>query len=74
MWPKLSCKNCEKREVGCHSNCPDYKRFRDELEAEKKAKEDWLASRGFHGDWSQKPKANSRIKTRSLADGNDRSY
>ena len=24
------CKNCEKRYVGCHSKCDEYKRFKDE--------------------------------------------
>lgn len=23
-----SCKNCEKREIGCHGKCEDYQRFR----------------------------------------------
>ena len=24
----MCCKNCKKREVGCHANCEEYKEFR----------------------------------------------
>lgn len=27
-----SCYNCERRVVGCHSNCEDYKEFRDMID------------------------------------------
>lgn len=29
------CKNCAKRHMGCHSNCDDYKRESEELQASK---------------------------------------
>lgn len=30
---KCKCKDCTKRQVGCHSTCEDYKAFRAELDA-----------------------------------------
>ena len=35
-----SCLNCEKRSVGCHSSCEDYKKFKKELEEKAKQKID----------------------------------
>jgi hypothetical protein len=32
LWPKSNCKGCERREVGCHIDCPDYIRFRKEVD------------------------------------------
>ena len=29
---KVPCKNCERRELGCHDNCPDYLTYRAELD------------------------------------------
>ena len=29
------CYKCDKRQVGCHSTCIDYKRYKTELEKEK---------------------------------------
>lgn len=26
------CRGCEKRQVGCHGGCPDYKAFKEKLE------------------------------------------
>ena len=35
------CKNCEEREIGCHSHCIAYKKYRSEIEAvAKKQQED----------------------------------
>lgn len=31
------CLNCQRRRVGCHSKCPDYKKFRVKLGSEKTA-------------------------------------
>lgn len=35
---KPSCKDCEKRFLGCHSNCEDYKNFLIEREKRKEMK------------------------------------
>lgn len=45
------CKDCEKRELGCHSKCEKYKEYRkqhDALSELKRSKEDfenWFAKR-----------------------------
>lgn len=31
MW-YAGCKNCNKRYIGCHSECEDYQNYKDELE------------------------------------------
>lgn len=33
---KSSCKDCEKRCLGCHDNCEDYKRFVEEQQNARK--------------------------------------
>ena len=50
---KVPCKDCENREVGCHSKCEEYIEWKEELaELNKKiAKEklaDWQANRRTH--------------------------
>lgn len=32
MKPEAPCKGCTKREVGCHSTCPDYISFKNETD------------------------------------------
>ena len=34
------CKNCTKRSVTCHVNCPEYKREVDKLRKEKEARKE----------------------------------
>ena len=34
------CKDCAKRELGCHDKCPDYKQFKTELEEVKQKRAD----------------------------------
>ena len=36
---KSPCKNCDKRQVGCHSSCEDYSAFKKYLAEVKKANE-----------------------------------
>lgn len=36
--PSSCCYNCEKRKVGCHSSCEDYKQFKINLEANNSAR------------------------------------
>ena len=31
----MSCKGCEKRYVGCHDNCEEYREFRRKLDEQK---------------------------------------
>ena len=40
MRPKSPCKDCEKRNEGCHSRCPDYLDFRSEVEKIKETREE----------------------------------
>ena len=37
--PKNSCWKCERRHVGCHITCEDYKNFNDEKERLRKEKQ-----------------------------------
>lgn len=38
---EVPCKNCESREVGCHSKCEKYLKYREEWQkANKKIRED----------------------------------
>lgn len=45
------CKDCEKRELGCHARCEDYKEYRKqqdaliELRKSKEVEENWNAKR-----------------------------
>lgn len=34
-----NCLGCEKRYIGCHSNCEDYQKYRKELDNLKKIKQ-----------------------------------
>lgn len=31
-YPKSPCKDCEKRHIGCHSECDSYKEFRSAVD------------------------------------------
>ncbi len=31
-----TCKDCDRRTIGCHAHCPDYKEFRRQLDEENK--------------------------------------
>lgn len=33
-----ACKGCEKRHVGCHSECPDYQEYQKSLEEYRKTR------------------------------------
>ena len=37
-YTKPSCKGCEKRHVGCHITCEEYKEFRATLDKEKESR------------------------------------
>ena len=41
MKPMPPCKDCEDRELGCHSTCEKYIEFTKEKAKERKAKYDW---------------------------------
>ena len=40
MWPKSTCKNCDKRSIGCHTTCKEYIEFREELDKIKAIKDE----------------------------------
>ena len=42
MKPKTPCKDCERRELGCHANCQDYISFTEALREEKGKYIEWL--------------------------------
>lgn len=44
------CKDCPKRQMGCHDRCPDYQKEKAEREAAKKYLYDWKACQfdSFH--------------------------
>ena len=37
MLPKPPCKNCEQRQVGCHSSCEKYIKWKSEYVSQRKA-------------------------------------
>ena len=50
MWHLISpCKDCEKRYLGCHSGCPEYKQFKDSIDIarENKRKEQIINSHEY---------------------------
>ena len=58
--PKCMCYHCKNRAIGCHKFCPDYRKYRRELEAmkaESKKADDY--TRDYIGSFL---KANSRRK------------
>lgn len=32
LLPKAACKDCDKRHIGCHAECEDYKAFKAEMD------------------------------------------
>lgn len=38
MKNKCSCQGCDKRYVGCHAKCEDYKKFREGIDKKREAK------------------------------------
>lgn len=38
-YSEVPCHECTKRELYCHASCPDYKVYKDRIDATKKAKE-----------------------------------
>lgn len=53
-----SCKGCNKRTLGCHSNCEDYKNYKKDLDnVKQKIKNDKMlkrASYNKYGDYDGK--------------------
>lgn len=45
------CKDCTKRKLGCHSDCPDYAEFRQDIDYSNKQRriqaESFIPSRGY---------------------------
>lgn len=44
----MTCKGCEKREVGCHAKCEDYKAYRQVIEEKRQAKAEAMAKDNQH--------------------------
>ena len=48
---KPPCKDCAKREVGCHAKCEEYAKYRAEIDATREAKkaeeQKWTKRRRF---------------------------
>lgn len=40
------CKNCPKRKLGCHSDCKDYKKFREKIQKMKDDKNEFFRKHG----------------------------
>lgn len=49
--PLSPCKNCEKRQVGCHSKCEDFIKFRRALGSYKKAIRDSLHKKNIYAKY-----------------------
>lgn len=67
MRPKNNCLNCEKREVGCHSNCDVYKEFRRQLDEQnedihKKKKSQQVLSEFFIHKYDRIKRSNKEKK------------
>lgn len=41
------CKDCSKREVGCHCKCEQFKSYKEKKEAENKRKREYLQATYF---------------------------
>lgn len=48
MRKKSPCLNCCNRELGCHSNCKDYKAFKEEHNNANEARREFLKSHNEH--------------------------
>ena len=67
---KNPCHNCEKRVVGCHSSCEDYKTFREEKDRQNVK----IRAESITADYEVKKQERIRNKQakRILKDGRDR--
>ena len=66
----MSCYKCEKRVVGCHSSCEDYKSFREEKDRQNEK----IRAESITADYEVKKQERilSRKAKRILKDGKDR--
>lgn len=48
------CKNCDKRYVGCHSNCETYARFRERVDRANEARQKDMEGRVYHSQSLQR--------------------
>ena len=64
LHEKKPCYGCEKRVVGCHIDCPDYKEFKEELEIKNNLKRKQQLRRQLLSDYDCTRKAkNSKRKS-----------
>lgn len=44
MIKQTPCKNCDRRQVGCHSKCDNYRLFREQIDKKKEDKDTYYKS------------------------------
>ena len=64
------CKDCQKRYVGCHKDCTDYKKFSEEKRQENAARYNYMSERFGHAAKLAKTTHNS---VRSIAKASNES-
>lgn len=64
---KPPCKNCPKRQIGCHSDCPEYLEYRGKL-AEEREIEKLNRIRTFSARKSYRPRSCDFGKNSNLKD------
>lgn len=53
MNKRTPCKDCDRRQLGCHSKCDNYRLFREQLDLKKEDKDNYYKN---HPRTSQKPR------------------
>lgn len=48
MIPKVPCKNCSERKVGCHSDCKKYLTYKNEMERQRMLRTEQKEEIDFH--------------------------
>lgn len=66
----MSCYKCEKRALGCHSSCEEYKSFREEKDKQKEKMRAQSITSGYEVDRQKKSLAKQAKKI--LREGKDR--
>lgn len=61
MRPMPPCKDCEDRELGCHSKCKKYQEYTEKMKEIHKAKDDW-----YNNTYWKTDQARSLKERRSL--------
>lgn len=64
MKPKCSCKDCDKRVLGCHSTCADYISYKKELEDERKKYSEWYRNKHWKVEHINPPRNHGVFKSK----------